>query len=465
MWSRPGSRHDVVERRQAPAFAVEEEGMVAQMVIVVGNENVEHHPAEQFAQILGGFCPVLPDDFRKVAIGIVIGGDLLCFEHCQRGRERFPLEASALHEPVEALDEIDIAPKDLLQGKLGNVQSALGRKRHGCVLNATDGIGIVLGRKLGNPGRAVSRCCGLRARASQRRSCFEELAQVRIETLNGLHALRGLEECGKIELFAFHGVISPGRNASGAVDGIGSECQSTDAVIARRDQVIEFLHRIGAGRFGDEVAPPSVGRRIADPVEERKALCGTERLVRSAWVRQRQCGRIDRDAVGALQIAVSVLEDCVAVASILDDVELSGRDGTGRQMDVDESCAFTHRDLASEVERRSRPAHAARQTRQLFGGPDCVFTGRGERVQPFAQTKRPECACDYAEADAGIAFFQALQRVETDEHALGQQSLWNPAPRTRCGDVPSEQGDRLSDRSRQRLERTGGFGHRFYDPI
>src|ERR1700737_552409 len=61
--------------------------MVAQVVVIVADENVERHATEELPQVVARVRSQPSQPLRKVAIGITVSGDLVGFEHRERRLE------------------------------------------------------------------------------------------------------------------------------------------------------------------------------------------------------------------------------------------------------------------------------------------------------------------------------------------------------------------------------------------
>ncbi len=103
-----GARHHVVERRESPAFAdiVPDEGVVAQVVVVVGDEDVEGDAAVELAAV--GPYPAVDaeaaEPFGDLLVARPEGFGLVFTEQGERTRRMPTDEALSLRLRVEALD-------------------------------------------------------------------------------------------------------------------------------------------------------------------------------------------------------------------------------------------------------------------------------------------------------------------------------------------------------------------------
>ena len=75
--------YDIIKGRKPPACAVEQESVVAQMIVVIRHENIEHHAAEQFMQVAASLRAVLAQNGGK--IGIAVSADF-AFVRAQYGQ-------------------------------------------------------------------------------------------------------------------------------------------------------------------------------------------------------------------------------------------------------------------------------------------------------------------------------------------------------------------------------------------
>ena len=98
-------------------------------------------------------------------------------------------------------------------------------------------------------------------------------------------------------------------------------------MIARGQQKVRLAGRALAHRLVHEILAPSVGRGIANAVEDRKAFFGLEFLTCArSW--RRQSYRINCDAIRALEITIAISASigiAIAPRDGIDFDELAGR--------------------------------------------------------------------------------------------------------------------------------------------
>src|SRR5690606_32787043 len=103
-----GLRNDVVEWRQSPTRPIEKEAMVAQVIIVVRDEDVEHHAAKQLVEILAHLSAKLPDRSRQIGIAVPADLALVRPQNGQTRSERQSFNAVAMGNSIEPLDQVDV---------------------------------------------------------------------------------------------------------------------------------------------------------------------------------------------------------------------------------------------------------------------------------------------------------------------------------------------------------------------
>jgi hypothetical protein len=100
--------------------------MVAQVVVVVGDQDVEHHPTIELDQILEGGGSVLAQRAGKIRIAVPAHIALMGAQQGQPRGERRPIQTVAVPVTVKALDQVNVAPEGLAKRERRHVQAALG---------------------------------------------------------------------------------------------------------------------------------------------------------------------------------------------------------------------------------------------------------------------------------------------------------------------------------------------------
>jgi len=70
-----GSRHNVVEEREPPAAAIKQKRVVAQVIVVIPDQDIERHATEQLPQVGTGPGAKPAYGLGKIAVGVAVSCD------------------------------------------------------------------------------------------------------------------------------------------------------------------------------------------------------------------------------------------------------------------------------------------------------------------------------------------------------------------------------------------------------
>ena len=319
-------RHHVVQRAKRPATQprVAHEAVVAQVVVVVGDEDVEHHAREQLLGI--GLhrhgMNVAADGAAQVRIGLVGRFELAAGHQGEAADKRQPpfhppvagpgvLQSAFRHwlarvgpVAVEPPDEHDRPSAYVEAAQFGHGEAAAAGQLQGAGLGPRHVEGVAIGRKLGQPKRALvvahgrfGPCTASRWRGTQ------EVFEVRRHRSAVLHGLRGLQH-------VLQRVHVAGRWRAGARARL-PHVQRAHPVASGVQQVLPLQQAVGRrlqARLDDPPAP-GVGGCVADASELTQPVDREEQLALDALpVTKRQAHRVQLERLLALQVARAVGE-------------------------------------------------------------------------------------------------------------------------------------------------------------
>src|ERR1700730_7632529 len=134
-------------------------------------------------------------------------------------------------------------------------------------------------------------------------------------------------------------------------------------MISRCDEIIELHKVFGASGFLHEIAAPSIGRSVADAIEQVEVLCGPKGLGGGIRMGYWESHGIDGHTVGPPKIASAILKGRIAIAAILGHIEATRGNGPLVEVDVHVGRPSTH-GIDSQ---KSRSDFGARGIRACLG--------------------------------------------------------------------------------------------------